>query len=210
MRMMHVRAAHRQAGISIVEIAVSLAVLSLALGLVVPSASVWMANARIRSSAESLLAGLQQARNEAVRRNRDVSFWLVSEPTTGQIDATCALASSSRSWVVSGTSPAGLCESEPSVSVAPMLVTKAAGGHSGAGINASGTDAALNAATNVRFNGFGQMAGTVGGEAPLAQIDIDNGVTGNDFRPLRIQIRGSQIRLCEPRVSAVDDPRRCT
>ena len=210
MHMMHITAARRQAGISIVEIAVSLAVLSLVLGLVVPSASVWMANARIRSSAESLLAGLQQARAEAVRRNRDISFWLVSEPSTGQIDASCVLTSSSRSWVVSATSPAGLCETEPSISVAPMLVTKAAGGHTGAGISANGTDAALNPATNVRFNGFGQVAGTVGGDAPLTQIDIDNGVAGNDFRPLRIQIRGSQIRLCEPRVTAADDPRRCT
>ncbi len=208
--LMNRHAARRQAGISIVEIAVSLAVLSLLLGLVVPSASVWLANARIRSSAESLLGGLQQARNEAVRRNRDVSFWLVSEPTVGQIEASCSLSSRTRSWVVSGISPAGLCESAPSVDVAPMLVTKAAGGSTGAGVNASGVDAALNPATNVRFNGFGQTAGTVGGEPPLAQIDIDNGVAGNDFRPLRIQIRGSQIRLCEPRVTAADDPRRCT
>lgn len=208
--MLNDRAAQPQGGFSIIELAVTMAVLSLLLGLVVPSASVWMANARIRSSAEVLMEGLQKTRNEAVRRNRDVSFWLVSESSSGLIDANCALSATSRSWVASSLSPAGLCESDPSVDVAPLMVAKHAAGSIGQAVTAEGLDVNGQPATNVRFNGFGQVMGTVSGDLPLVSIDIDNRVAGNDFRPLRIQIRGSQIRLCEPSVTAVDDPRRCT
>ena len=64
----------RDDGFSIIEIAITLAILSMLLGLTVPSVASRIGNARIRSSAESLLGGLQHARNEAVRRNRNVSF----------------------------------------------------------------------------------------------------------------------------------------
>jgi len=200
----------RSAGISMVEIAVTLAVLSVLLGMIVPSVSTWLGNARIRSSAESLLSGLQQARNEAVRRNRDVSFWLVTESSTGVLDAGCKLSGSSLSWVSSVSSPEDMCEQDPSLTVAPMLVAKQAAGTTGGRVTASATDVDGNAATNVRFNGFGMVSGTAGGEAPITRIDVDSSTPGDDFRPLRIQIQGSQIRLCEPSVTAADDPRRCS
>jgi type IV fimbrial biogenesis protein FimT len=197
------------AGISLVEIAVTLTVLSVLLGMIVPSVTAWMGNARIRSSAESLLAGLQQARIEAVRRNRDVSFWLVSESSTGVLDSNCVLANTSLSWVSSVSSPAGLCAADPSLTVAPMLVTEQAAGTTGGRVVANAVNANGTAATNVRFNGFGEVSGTVGGEQPIARIDLDNIVSGSDFRRLRIQIQGTQIRLCEPDVVATGDPRRC-
>lgn len=191
-----------------VEIAVTLAVLSVLLGMIAPSVSVWMGNARIRSSAESLLAGLQQARNEAVRRNRDVSFWLVSESSTGVLNDGCKLSSTSLSWVSSVSSPEDLCAQDPSLTDAPMLVAKQAAGTTGGQVTASALNLDGDAATNVRFNGFGAVNGTVGGELPITQIDVNSATPGADFRALRIEVRGSQIRLCEPDASG-DDPRRC-
>jgi type IV fimbrial biogenesis protein FimT len=58
----------------------------------------------------------------------------------------------------------------------------------------------------VTFNGFGRVVDTTG----IGVIDIDNQTPGNDFRALRIVIgSGGTIRMCEPRVTDSNDPRRC-
>jgi type IV fimbrial biogenesis protein FimT len=58
----------------------------------------------------------------------------------------------------------------------------------------------------VVFNGFGRVVGTAG----IAQIDVDNITTGNDYRALRIVVgAGGTTSLCEPKVTSTDDPRRC-
>lgn len=62
-----------QGGFSIIEIAVTLVVLGMLLASAVPSMSAWVRNAKLRNQAESLQTGLQQARNEAVRRNRPIT-----------------------------------------------------------------------------------------------------------------------------------------
>ena len=39
-----------------------------------PSTGAWIRNSRLRTAAESISDGMQQARNEAVRRNQPVEF----------------------------------------------------------------------------------------------------------------------------------------
>ena len=65
-------------GFSLVELMVTVAVLSLLMTLAVPSFNEWIQNGRIRTAAESIQNGLQVARAEAVRRNARVEFALVS------------------------------------------------------------------------------------------------------------------------------------
>ncbi len=64
-------------GFSLVELMVTVAVLSLLMVLAVPSFTEWIQNSRIRTAAESVQNGVQFARAEAVRRNARVEFALV-------------------------------------------------------------------------------------------------------------------------------------
>ena len=66
-------------GFSLVELMVTVAVLSLLMTLAVPSFAEWIQNSRIRTAAESIQNGLQVARAEAVRRNARVEFALVGQ-----------------------------------------------------------------------------------------------------------------------------------
>ena len=69
-----------------------------------------------------------------------------------------------------------------------------------------GSDSANQPGQVVVFNGFGRPVDNTG----LAQLDIDNDTSGNDFRALRIVVgAGGTIRMCEPSVNASGDPRKC-
>lgn len=68
--------AARQAGVSLVEAVVAMAVLSIALAAAMPSLSGWIARARLQGAAESVHAGIQLARTEAIARNARVRFTL--------------------------------------------------------------------------------------------------------------------------------------
>lgn len=72
-----------QGGFTLVETMVVVAVIAIMLALAVPMARDWLMNSRIRSTAESLAAGLQLARMEAVRRNAIVEFTLDAPPASG-------------------------------------------------------------------------------------------------------------------------------
>lgn len=68
---------HRgQAGVTLVELMVTLAVLAVGATLAAPGFSQLLANYKVRSAAESILNGLNYARTEALRRNSAVSFSL--------------------------------------------------------------------------------------------------------------------------------------
>jgi type IV fimbrial biogenesis protein FimT len=65
-------------GLTLVELMVVLAVVAVGAMLAAPGLASVSANYRVRSTAESILAGLNFARTEAVRRNTAVSFSLTS------------------------------------------------------------------------------------------------------------------------------------
>ena len=61
-----------QAGVSLVELMIGLAIIGFLLFLGVPQFSNFLQNTQIRNAAETTLAGLTLARAEAVRRNAPV------------------------------------------------------------------------------------------------------------------------------------------
>ena len=65
-----------QRGMTIVEIVITITILSILLAAGIPGFQEWLANSRVRTASDSLLNGLQVARAEAIRRNRLVSFRL--------------------------------------------------------------------------------------------------------------------------------------
>lgn len=80
----------RCAGFTLIELLVVFTVLGLVLAFGVPSYSAFVQNSHIRSTAESIVDGLNLARMEAVNRNEPVDFtldgthWSVDVPASGE------------------------------------------------------------------------------------------------------------------------------
>jgi type IV fimbrial biogenesis protein FimT len=79
-------------GFTLVELLITVAVFAVLTMLALPSFNQWIANSKIRSTTESVLAGFQLARAEAVRLNRGVrvtlnadTSWTVAEVLSGTV-----------------------------------------------------------------------------------------------------------------------------
>jgi type IV fimbrial biogenesis protein FimT len=208
-------ATHRtHRGFSLIELSVVVAVIALLLLAVTPSLSEWARNLRVRNATESVLAGLQKARSEALRRNQSVSFWLVSLADERTVDNSCALSTSSGSWVISQNDPSGACATAPDPATPPMIVDTHAAGDGANGVTVAATAADGTAAKCVRFNGFGQVVSSSALPADdcrppkqITQIDLSH-VSG--ARNLRIMVsQGGGARMCDPLVTSATDPRLC-
>lgn len=191
-----------QQGMSLIELMVAITILAIVTVLALPSYGVWINNTKIRTTAESILAGLQLARNEAVRRNAIVRFQFVDNFTN-----TCALSSTAGSWIVSLDDPAGKCDIAPSDTAAPRIVQSKPAAEGAAGVTTAATDSTTAASTTVAFNGLGRVTSST----QIARIDLDSSVlAASDSRDLRIMVTpGGQIRMCDPNVSSASDPRHC-
>jgi type IV fimbrial biogenesis protein FimT len=190
----------RQRGFTIIEAVITITVAGLLVAAALPSAGAWIRNSRIRTAAESISNGLQQARNEAVRRNQNVSFFLVSDADPVSMTDACALSSTSSGWVISIGSPAGRCATDRDAFIAVRPA-----GDGASGLSVAALDNAAGAATTVTFNGFGQISnGTA-----ISCVKVRN-TNANDSRPLLIAVNpGGQVRMCDPAVTDANDPRRC-
>jgi type IV fimbrial biogenesis protein FimT len=196
---------------TMIELAVTMTILAMLLVGVGPSLGAWMRNTQVRNTASSMLAGVNRARNEAVRRNVPMRFSLVSLANSTVVDSSCALSSSGVSWVVSVRDPSSACQYAPATVAAdsndPMIVETNAGGVGGQNVVVAGKLADGSAAANtVTFNSFGRVADA----APIGFINVSNTNAGGDYRRLRIEIgTGGTVRMCDLGVTATTDPRYC-
>lgn len=175
--------ARHQRGVTIIEAMVVVAVIAILLASVAPTGGEWLANSRIRSASESMLAGLQLARTEAVRRNARVEF--VLDGTTGG------------DWTVrTALSGEEIQQRAPGEGTSNVTITAAPQG-----------------ATRISFDGLGRRTINDDGSDPITSIDLDLPETilaSNKTRNLRLQIDlGGQITMCDPNVSTADDVRKC-
>ncbi|MDE2402939.1 MAG: GspH/FimT family pseudopilin [Burkholderiales bacterium] len=195
-------------GFSMIEVMVTIAIIGILMAAAMPSVGDWLRKARIRNTAESIQNGLQQARMEAVRRNRPVMFSLVTD-----LSSSCALSSASASWVVSVAAPAGKCDARPDLAVAPQLVAKAAvgdGGSASATVKAVQSDGST-AGTSVTFNGMGGLAQSSAATA-IRRIDVTSPTKGDDgtYFVRRVEISSGGVgRMCDPNVADPKDSRAC-
>jgi type IV fimbrial biogenesis protein FimT len=198
-----------QRGFSIIEIAVTLVVLGMLLATAVPSMSAWMRNAKLRNQAESLQTGLQQARNEAVRRNRAITFYLVDNGTATALNNSCTVSATGISWVVSVRDPGSACAAAPATTSTdtrnPLIVAKHLGGDGAKGVSVGGLAAdGSTAANSVTFDALGRRSGT------LTRLVVSYAVAQTDDRPLRVDITpAGMVRSCDPLITSSSDPRRC-
>lgn len=203
-----------QRGFTLIELLVTMTVLGLLALAATPSINDALRNARLRNVTESIQTGVQQARNEAVRRNRQVSFWLVNLPTPGVMDNTCTLANGSNAngWVISIDSPNGRCGAAASLTASPMIVARAAMTQGGAGVTVSSSNATSGAAaSSVTFNGLGRVV--VSATVParnLNRVVVNYAAASNSDRPLQLDVDASGgMRRCDKSVTDTSDPRAC-
>lgn len=195
-----------QRGVTLVELLVTLSVLAFLMLAGMPSLGQWTRNTQIRNVAESLINGLTKARTEALRRNTPVRFALVTSASS----ASCALSSTSGSWIVSLQSPAGNCDEAVSDTSAPMILERWAQseGSSNVTVQVKSTDCSANASnTQVVFDGFGRVNAT--SVTPVRCILVDH-ASGSGNRALRVTLGLSgSVRMCDPAITDTKDPRRC-
>ncbi len=170
-------------GFSVLEVMVVVAIIGLLLSIGVPSFFTYTQNMQIRSAAEQVTAGLNIAKNEAIRRNSLVELalgtgtsWTVTEVTAG----------GARNVLQSRDA------NEGSVNVTAVITP-------------AGTAA-------VTFNGMGRVVTqNDDGTFAITQINLDNPKISNAAERRKLQIMipvGGAVRMCDPLVSGTD-PRTC-
>jgi type IV fimbrial biogenesis protein FimT len=190
----------KQRGFTIIEVVITVTIAGFLLAAMMPSVAAWMRNTRVRTAAESISNGLQQARNEAVRRNQPVSFFLVADSDAISMSDGCALSSASSGWVVAMASPAGKCATDRDTFIAVRPP-----GDTASGLSVSAKDSGAANATTVTFNGYGQISNA----SPISCIKLTNAIDATT-RALNIAVNaGGQIRMCDPAVTDSNDPRVC-
>jgi type IV fimbrial biogenesis protein FimT len=199
------RSRQAERGVNLVELMVTLSVFAFLVAMAGPSFGTWLQNSRIRNTAESLLAGLQLAKAEAVARNARVRFQL-----TSTLDSSCVLTTSAANWVVNvdpdanTDEVAGKCDATPDEDDAPrILQARPASDGSGNSV----VDATV---PSVVFNGLGRLT------TPAMAIDITNpaggdcAADGGEMTCLRVLVTpGGQLRMCNPLFDAATDPQGC-
>lgn len=199
----------RQGGVSLIELAIAMAILAFLYALAAPSFATWISNVQIRTATESMQSGLQLARAEAIRRNAPVMFWLTSQSVPQAAD-----------WLVGCANPVGAGAVPEAAGDCPGVSTQNALAAAGPPYNwiqrqnAADQQTALPIVTTlpansnvVTFNSLGMITGNADGTASMTEIDVTQ--ANGTVRPLRITLSGGQIRMCDPALSLTVDPRGC-
>lgn len=204
--------APRSRGFTIIELMIGVALLSLLLMLAMPTFTTMLQNAKLRGVAESILAGLQAARVEALKRNQTAEFLLTDDAPDPANFATFAVTSAGRGWAVRVLDAVGA----PTEFVEGRAAVEGSAQASGAALTVQVAASNLAASNTIRFDGMGRT--NVAGPAPaiFAVMNPAGGACkttgGNEpMRCLQIQVTpGGRVRMCDPSVPAVGgDTRAC-
>ena len=199
-------------GFSLVELIIGLAILALLMALGMPQYATFIANSRLRATAESINNGLNLARAEAVKSNTRAELVLTSdEPIEGLVN-TLTPSTSGPNWVVRewssttnsynfvdgkyGAEGSGRAEGN-----AAEIASSSASGYSGI----------------VCFNGFGALTACPGnvGVPPGVSFVVTSlagtcAASGGALRCLNVNVTtGGQVRICDPMITAAKDTRAC-
>lgn len=193
-------------GFTLVEMMIAVVIMAILMAIAMPAFQTFIQNIQIRTAAESMQAGLNLARTEALRRNARVSLWLVDG-----IGAACARSSSGTSWVVSFDNPAGLCNAASSETVAPRLIQSREGSDGSSSVSVNALDANGAGTSCITFNGFGSIESTcVGGGAPIGKLTFESATSPDTTRKLEVRVTsGGAVRMCDTTVADETDPAYC-
>ncbi len=188
-------------GFTLVELMIGLVILAFLLMMGVPAFTTMIQNSKLRSTAETLYAGLQSARAEAVKRNAAVQFIMTDDAGDSSSTQTATASTTGRNWLIRVQDPATLIYTF----VEAKNSAEGSGQSSTPSVSVSGT------VSSVTFNGFG---GTTLGSAATFTVTNPTGgackASGGPMRCLNIVVSvGGQARMCDPAVTATGDTRKC-
>ncbi|HEY2627643.1 MAG TPA: GspH/FimT family pseudopilin [Usitatibacter sp.] len=190
-----------QRGFSIIELLIAISIVAMLLLFAAPSASTWIQNTRLRSSAESVVSCLTTARLEAIKRNTNVSCQMTD--------------ASSSAWnVCLYDAVNNVCFTAAGSVLAQRDATEDNGITTfGLDTTASASSSALGSGLHVpgsaTFNSFGRLAT---GATNTMRVDVRNTkLASADERRLVIYITlGGQIHMCDPKLSYPTSPQACS
>ena len=201
----------RARGMTLIELMVGIAIVSITLMLGIPSFADWLRNTRIRSTAEALQNGLQFARAEAVRRDTAVRFQLVDTLTNS-----CTLSATGPYWAVNLTAsatPAGACANATSDTASPYLLSRSPVVSSAVVTSLTGSRAA------VGFDGLGRLTAITNPASGIGTLTIKVTsssascvASGGSARCLNVVVSpAGEVRMCDPSraTSSANDPLSC-
>jgi type IV fimbrial biogenesis protein FimT len=201
----------RSRGFTIIELMLGLALFAIVLTLAFPSFRTMLQNAKLRSTAESILGGLQTARTEALKQNpapgQAVEFLLMPEDPDPANVAAFTANTAGPMWAVRVDQGAGA-----------YTFVEGRTGLEGSGQTDPATLHVQVAATypggvnSIRFDGMGRAANLGVANATFLVSNPAGGAckttAGSEpMRCLRIVVTpGGRVRMCDPSVDAVANP----
>lgn len=173
-------------GFSLIELMLTLSVMTVLTLLATPSLTTWMANNRVRATAEALRNALHQAQGEAIERSRHTAFVL-----TAAIPALAAApAANAQNWYLQTLPLTGSDEIHGNFLRGDTV--------------AQGLAVTLMGPALICFNSLGRLAAKRATGLGIDCIIPTRFVTYNltakrADRPLRIEVYlGGKVRLCDP------------
>lgn len=166
-------------GYSLVELLVGLSVLAAATLLVTPAFKSATGNAQIRTVAESIRNGLQQARVEAIKRNTKIRFVLATDS----------------SWQFG-------CETT-TTSCPAVIATKSASEGAGAGLTIHADT------YSVTFSSFGTRDPTASTALSDVVVSNSTVSAADVRTLKVVLAAGGFSKVCDPAITTAGDPRKC-
>lgn len=200
-------------GFTLIELMIGLVLLGVIVMLALPSFTAMLHNMRLRNSAESILAGLQSARAQALQRNSRVQFLLMNEAVDpGNVGGFVAN-TTGPAWAVRVRNPDNSYEF-----LEGREGLEGSNQQSGASAPVAMAAANLPAGNVVTFNAVGQ---TDIGAGQVARYNITHPLSASEdrfkcqptgeMRCLRVEVTpGGRVRMCDPAVADATDTRYCT
>jgi type IV fimbrial biogenesis protein FimT len=194
----------RQGGVTLLELMLGIVLMALLLAMGVPSFSSWIRDTHNRTAAESVLNGLQLARNEAVRRNTVVRFSLTDQGGTVAWNVGCVAATSTcPATIQSRPAAEGSDQARIGVSTTAIPVP----------IPSGQFDTALTAGSGllsgVSFDGLGRVITPATG-TNFTRADIVHATNSNARRYVVVVGTGGQVRMCDPKLPFATNPQGCS
>jgi type IV fimbrial biogenesis protein FimT len=193
----------RGQGFSVIELAITLAVLGLLDVVGLPDMATWLQNTQVRTAAESVHSGLQLARAEAVRRNTKVRFRLTSTSGAGLSD-----------WSVHASDDGG------ATFTLPVQTRSSAQGSTNARVGVSDVattpayTVAIASGTNlpasVVFTPVGRAEAEPGVQR-ITRVDVTSAAlaAAQTRRLVLVVTLGGQVRMCDPLHALSSNPTGC-